>query len=107
MQTNIPYFDPSDVEKNKTMAGLAYILFFLPLLACPDSQYAKFHANQALLNAILMVACWIIGWFGLLGSIISGIGYFVVGIFSIMGLINGFKGMARRMPLYGQFDILK
>jgi hypothetical protein len=35
-------YTAEDIEKNKTMAGLAYFLFFLPLLACPDSGYAKF-----------------------------------------------------------------
>jgi len=37
--------DPADVEKNKVMAGLAYILFFLSPIACPDSKYGKVHAN--------------------------------------------------------------
>lgn len=37
-------YTPEDIEKNKTMAGLAYLLFFLPLIACPESRYAKFHA---------------------------------------------------------------
>lgn len=45
-------YTPEDIEKNKTMAGLAYLLFFLPLIACPESRYAKFHANQALLLLI-------------------------------------------------------
>jgi hypothetical protein len=42
----IPVFDQADIEKNKTMAGLAYLLFFLPLVACPDSPFGRFHANQ-------------------------------------------------------------
>ena len=25
-----------DIENNKTMAGLAYLLFFLPLIVCPN-----------------------------------------------------------------------
>ncbi len=38
-------FSAEDIEKNKTMAGLAYLIFFLPLIASPDSAFAKFHAN--------------------------------------------------------------
>lgn len=34
--SRIPVFDKEDVEKNKVMAGLAYIIFFLPLVACPE-----------------------------------------------------------------------
>ena len=35
-----------DIEKNKVMAGLSYILFFLPLIACPESKYGRFHATR-------------------------------------------------------------
>ena len=62
-------FDPADIEKNKLMTGLAYLLFFLPLLACPKSKFAKFHANQGLLlfiitlvGSIVLSLIWIIGW---------------------------------------------
>ena len=48
-------FDPADIEKNKTMAGLAYLIFFLPLIVCPDSKYGKFHANQGLLLLITSI----------------------------------------------------
>ena len=56
-------FTLEDIEKNKTMAGLAYLLFFLPLIVCPESRFAKFHANQALILVIVSIA----------GSIILGI----------------------------------
>ena len=49
-------FTLEDIEKNKTMAGLAYLLFFLPLIVCPESQFAKFHANQALILVIVSIA---------------------------------------------------
>lgn len=45
-------YTPEDIEKNKTIAGLSYFLFFLPLIACPESGYAKFHANQSLILLI-------------------------------------------------------
>ena len=37
------YMDPNDVQQNKVMAVLAYIgiLFLVPLLAAPNSQYAR------------------------------------------------------------------
>lgn len=101
-------FDKADIEKNKAMAGLAYLIFFLPLIVCPESKYAKFHANQGLLLFIAAIAGNIIlsiipvvGWILLP---IYGIGIFVLGI---MGLINGFGGTAKRLPIIGKFDILK
>lgn len=106
MNENI--YTPEDIEKNKTMAGLAYLLFFLPLLACPESRYARFHANQALLLLITAVAGNIIlGIIPVIGWMlmpILGLGVLILGI---MGLINGFGGKAKQLPLIGKFTILK
>ncbi len=103
----IPIFDAGDVEKNKTMAGLAYFIFFLPLIACPDSSYGRFHANQALILFIL----------GFAGSIILSmipiIGWVLLPIFAlgilvlvIMGLVNGFGGKGKELPIIGKFRLL-
>lgn len=101
-------YTPEDIEKNKTMAGLSYLLFFLPLIVCPESRYAKFHANQALLLLITGIAgnvilgiIPVIGWMLLP---VFGLGVLVLGI---MGLVNGFGGKAKRLPLIGRIDILK
>lgn len=101
-------YTPEDIEKNKTMAGLSYFLFFLPLIVCPESGYAKFHANQSLLLLITGVAgnvilgiIPVIGW---MLMPIFGIGVLILGI---MGLINGFGGKAKPLPLIGKFTILK
>lgn len=101
-------YTPEDIEKNKTMAGLAYLLFFLPLIACPESRYAKFHANQALLLLITgIVGNVILGIIPVIGWMlmpIFGIGVLILGI---MGLVNGFGGKAKQLPLIGKFTILK
>ena len=108
VESRIPIFDPGDIEKNKTMAGLAYIIFFLPLIACPDSQYGRFHANQALLlfilgfgGSMILSMIPIIGWVLLP---VFGLGVFVL---AIMGLVNGFGGKGKELPLIGKFRILK
>ena len=96
------------IEKGKTMAGLSYLLFFLPLVVCPESKYARFHANQALLLLIAAIGGNVIlGIIPVIGWIlmpIFGIGVLVLGI---MGLINGLGGKAKRLPLIGRFTILK
>ena len=101
-------YTPEDIEKNKTMAGLAYLLFFLPMIACPESRYAKFHANQALLLLITgIVGNVILGIIPVIGWMlmpIFGIGVLILGI---MGLVNGFGGKAKQLPLIGKFTILK
>lgn len=101
-------FDPADIEKNKTMAGLAYLLFFIPLIACPDSAFGKFHANQGLLLLIVAIGGNIVlGMIPLIGWVLMpfyGIGVLVL---AIMGLINGLNGKAKRLPLFGKYNILK
>lgn len=113
-------FDPADVEKNKAMGGLAYILFFLPLVACPDSKYGRFHANQGLLLLITSIAA------GIVVSIITGLVAFTfsyllysllaiistalwlaVAVLGIIGLINGFTGKAKPLPVIGKITIIK
>lgn len=101
-------FNNEDIEKNKTMAGLSYLLFFLPLIVCPDSKYAKFHANQGLILLIVaIVGNVILGIIPVIGWMlmpIFGLGVLALGI---MGLINGFGGKAKMLPLIGKFTILK
>ncbi len=97
-------FDPSDVEANKTAAGLAYILFFLPLIMAPNSQYAKFNANQALLILIGYFAAGIISVIPFIG-LISGLLFLALGVFSIMGLVYGFTGKTKPLPLLDKLNI--
>ncbi len=102
-------FDAADIEANKIMAVLAYILFLIPLLAAKDSPYAKFHTNQGLTLFIAGVAV------SILGSIIPILGWFlilpvgciIVGVLGIMGLINAFTGKAKELPIIGKIKILK
>ena len=101
-------FDPADIEKNKVIAGLSYILFFLPLIACPDSKFGRFHANQALLLLILAIAGNIIL------TIIPVIGWILLPFFGILvfvlfliGLINGLSGKAKGLPVIGKYRLLK
>ncbi len=105
---NVEAFDPADVEKNKVMAGLAYILFFLPLIACPDSPFGRFHANQSLLLLIVCIAGNIIlGIIPIIGWLLLPLFNIAVFIFFIIGLVNGLQGKAKRLPLFGQYTILK
>ncbi len=101
-------FDLQDIEKNKTMAGLAYIIFFLPLIACPDSKYGKFHANQALLLLLLgIIGNVILGFIPIIGWVLMPIFAIALLVFGIMGLVNGFGGKAKKLPIIGKYTIIK
>ncbi len=107
-QSNGNSFTNEDIEKGKTMAGLAYILFFLPLIACPESRYARFHANQSLLLLITAIAGNIIlGIIPIIGWMLLPLFSILVLVLAIMGLINGFTGKAKQLPIIGKFTIIK
>ena len=100
--------DPQDVEKNKAIAALSYIFFFLPLIVCPESPYARFHANQSLLLFIVAVAGNIIlGIIPFIGWILLPLFSIAVFVFAIMGFVNGFTGKAKKLPIFGRYTILK
>ena len=111
--------DPADVEKNKIIGCFAYIIFFLPLVAVPDSKFGRFHANQGLVYLILFVAASIattvirmmlvsITW-GLLwlSSLISFLVFVPVIAIGVVGLVNGYTGKAKDLPLIGTIRLLK
>ena len=100
-------FDKDDIEKNKAMGLLAYILFFIPLLAANDSPFARYHANQGLvlfLCGLISSVLWIIP---ILGWIIAPILSIVITVLAVIGIINALNGKAKELPIIGKFKILK
>jgi len=97
-------FDQADIDKNKTMAGLAYFIFFLPLIVCPDSRFGKYHANQGLVLFLLGIAGWIVlSFIPILGWILS----ILILVLLIMGLLNGLNGKVKELPVIGQIKLIK
>lgn len=100
--------DQADIDQNKVMGGLAYLIFFLPLLVCPDSRFGRFHANQALLLLILGVGgSFILGIIPVIGWVtlpFFGLGVFILVIY---GLINGLNGDVKELPWFGHFRLIK
>lgn len=107
-QNAVPVFDAEDIEKNKVVSALAYFIFFLPLIVCPDSPFGKFHANQGLILLITGVAGHIIlGLIPILGWIIGIFFSIAIGVLAIMGLVNTLNGKAKELPVIGKFQILR
>ena len=101
-------YTPEDIEKNKVISGLAYILFFLPLLVCPESKYGRFHANQSLLLFITSIAGTIaLSIIPIIGWLLLPFFSIAVLVFAIIGLINGLTGKGKELPLIGKFRLLK
>lgn len=105
-----PQGDPhsQDVQDNKTIAALAYILFFLPLLAARNSRFAMYHANQGLLLLLALVAGNIVlGIIPLIGWILLPILNLVGFIYLIIGVMNAVNGKVQPLPFMPKVDILK
>ncbi len=100
-------FAPEDIEKNKAMGILAYLLFFIPLLAAKDSPYAKFHANQGLILFLGYIICSVLWIIPILGWIAAPIGYLAITVLTVLGLLNSLGGKAKNLPVIGKFKILK
>lgn len=101
--------EQEDAEKNKVMGILAYIIFFIPLLAAKESKFAMYHANQGLVLFLSAIAVNIVG------SIIPIIGWFIilplgnlaVFVLAVIGIINSAKGEMKPLPLIGVISIIK
>ncbi len=94
---------PQEAEAGKTMAIVAYFIFFVPLLVedgGKNNRFAMFHTEQAIVLLILNVIV------GIVGTITCGIGlvlYIPLLVLYVMGIINAVKGEAKPVPLVGSF----
>jgi uncharacterized membrane protein len=100
----------SDVEQNKMMAILAYILFFVPLLAAKDSPFAKYHANQGLILFLFGIVGNVIGAVLsviVIGLCISAIVNIVWLVYAVLGIINAANGQMKPLPGFGNLTLIK
>ncbi|WP_411954257.1 hypothetical protein ACKXGF_13725 [Alkalibacillus sp. S2W] len=98
-----------DIDDHKGLAIVAYIIFFIPLIAAKESYYAMYHANQGLLLLITAIiiniigsAIPIIGWL-----LILPLGNLFVFVLWVIGILNAAKEEVKPLPLIGQYEIIK
>jgi uncharacterized membrane protein len=107
MSNQTPVPSPS-TGKNTTMAAIAYIIFFVPLLTdAKDDPFVKFHVKQGLLLVILGLAVSIVNtilgripFVGWLVALALGIGLFALWV---IGIMNALNGKQEPLPLIGQY----
>ncbi len=131
-QFNTAQIDPADIAANKVVSGFAYfgILFFLPLVVSPESRYGRFHANQGLILLLFSIATSIVRLilrailvsytydYYSYSSIHYGFGTYIFWALSavlwlavmalfIIGMINGFSGKVKELPIIGKLKLIK
>jgi uncharacterized membrane protein len=108
-----PKADASDIEQNKAMALVGYIipiLFFVPMLSEKKSPFGMFHANQQLvffLFSSIGTTVSIILMAALIGFLLLPLVGIASMVFMIMGIINASNGEMKPLPLIGGISILK
>jgi uncharacterized membrane protein len=112
--------DIRDAQDGRTMAILAYILFFIPLLtgAHKDSPFVHFHTNQ---GTVLFIVAAIYGFvYGILSVVLAllpvvgwalilvlGIISVIFPILCIVGIVNAVNGKMQPLPVIGGIQVIK
>lgn len=102
-------YDKNDVKKDRFSAAAAYFLFFIPLITCPDSLFARFHANQGLAllltalcgNFIITLLPIFVRW------AVRLIFFGTVLVFALIGCVSALAGKTYELPLIGRFRLLR
>lgn len=101
------HYAKEDIEKNKVVAAVAYLIFFLPLLAAPDSKFGRFHANQGLVLLIVgIVGNLVLGMIPILGWILLPLYSLAIFVLGVLGLVNTLNGKAKKLPIIGKINLI-
>ncbi len=121
--------EAQDIQSNKVMAVLAYILAPIPWFAAPNSKFARFHAKEGMklfFGEIALVVLSIIfsfikvrhieyvwgypveysstPWFL---NLIVGLLWIPVAILAIIGLVNAIQGKFKAPPFLDKIPLFK
>lgn len=108
-ENNAPLFSG---KKNTTMAVVAYILFFVPLLTgdAKKDAFVKYHTKQGLVLFLCAIALSAVSrilpfsfWWTI--SQFLNLGVFVL---MVIGIVHATNGEQKPLPIIGQFaDVFK
>ena len=103
------------MEENRYIAALAYvwILFLIPMLAKPQSAFARAHTNQGILLFLASIAVGLITFLLSFVPIINILGWIVSVLFSlaytvaaIYQIVLCVQGRFKPVPLVGNIKVL-
>lgn len=112
------HFDSDDLKKNALPAALGCVCFPVPLIACRDSAFGRFCANQGLILAIAYIAVSLVfailraltGWIPLIGWVVSLAGGLARAAIALVGFYlawQAYQGKPTRAPYIGSFDLIR
>lgn len=100
-----------DIEKNKVWALVSYLTIIGLIIAMvsegKDSPFVKFHINQSLPLVIAVFGNFVFAMIPIIGWLLApliGIGLLIL---IIMGILNAANGQMKRLPIVGNFELIK
>jgi len=93
-------------QKNVGMAVLCYlgILVLIPFLTdAKNDPFVKFHIKQGLTLLIFDIIISVIMVIPFIGWVVGGVGWILVLVLFIMGIINAVGGVEKPLPIIGQY----
>lgn len=97
-------------DNDKVMAIIAYIIFFIPLLASQKrSAFLNYHINQGLSLFILALIGWVIlSFLGWRFYMLHNIWNLLIIVFMVLGIMNASKNETKPLPVIGEwFHLIK
>ena len=123
LQDRTAEFDPSDISANRGMGIISYIswVVLVPIFVAKNSPYARFHANQGLILAILetcigivssILSNWLgklplIGWVFKLVGVLVGLLIIPVCVYAIIAFVGAIRGKAMEIPFINSITLIK
>jgi len=102
-------FDQKDISDNKIFAMLPYLFSILGVIAAlmSGSEYAKFHARQAMKLDIVLLIAALVNIIPFLGWIAYGVWALITLVLVVIAFIQVCKGQAKEPAIISSFKFLK
>ena len=101
---SIPAYDRKD---SRVSAAFAYLLFFVPLVFAEDRQFARFHANQSLLNLILStLGAVLLSFVPFVGPFLMAGQELLCLVWLVRGVVLALRGKAKSIPFVGWITLI-
>lgn len=97
---------PAGKGKNTGMAILCYfgILVLIPFLTdAKNDPFVKFHIKQGLVLLIFDIIISVVLAIPFIGWVVGGIGWIIVVVLFIMGIVNAAGGQEKELPIIGKY----
>jgi uncharacterized membrane protein len=99
-------FGVRDPKVIRNVAAAGYLLFFIPLIFAWKSEFARFHANQALFFNVFALAVYGFSFIPIVGGL-SFFGYLLGIVLFGYGIFNALTGREARLFIIGGIDVIK